>query len=87
MRMEMSMKKKSLCITVIIIATFTVSCYCQERDLSLHIGDAPTSVTKTFVVKCEGRCNDITASIKVDTGDANLFASEEQPPQIGEKQH
>ena len=35
----MSMKKKSRCITVIIIATFIVSCYGQERDLSLDIGD------------------------------------------------
>ena len=83
----MSMKKKSHCITVIVIATFIISCYGQGRDLSLDIGDAPKSVSKTFVVKCEGRCKDITASIKVDTGDPDLFASEEQPPQIGEKQH
>ena len=82
----MLMKNKSHCITLIIITTFIVSCYGQERDLSLGIGDAPKSATKTFVVKCEGRCKDITASIKVDAGDPDLFASEEQPPQIGENQ-
>ena len=81
----MSMKNKSHCITVIIIATFIISCSGQRRDLSLDIGDAPESVTKTFVVKCEGHCKDVTASIKVDTGDPDLFASEEQPPQIGGK--
>ena len=50
---------------------------------SVDIGDAPRSATKTFVVTCEGRCKDITATIKVDTGDPDLFATEHQPPQIG----
>ena len=50
---------------------------------SMDIGDALKSATKTFVVNCEGRCEDIRATIMVDTGDPDLYASEHQPPQIG----
>ena len=50
---------------------------------SMNIGDALKSATKTFVVNCEGHCKDITATIKVDTGDPDLFASEHQPQQTG----
>ena len=53
---------------------------------SIDIGDAARRDTKTFVVNCEGRCKDIRATIKVDSGDPDLFASEHQPPQIGWKE-
>ena len=53
---------------------------------SMDVGDALKSATKTFVVNCEGRCEDIRATIKVDRGDPDIFASEHQPPQIGWKE-
>ena len=54
-----------------------------HQALTTYIGDAGKGTTKIFVVKCEGRCKDITATVKVDSGDPDLFASEEQPPQMG----
>ena len=75
--------KKSFYITLVVITAFVICCFCQEIILSRDIGDAAKSATKTFVVKCEGRCKDITATVEVDSGDPDLFASEEQLPQMG----
>lgn len=74
--------------TTFMLMAMLVTCgFCQEKSLSRDIGDAARSATKTFVVNCDGQCKDIKATIEVDTGDPDLFASEHQPPQIGgEKQ-
>ena len=70
-------------ITLVVIAVFITCGICQEKSLSRDIGDALKKATKTFVVNCEGQCKNIKASIEVDTGDPDLFASEHQQPQIG----
>ena len=85
MWIKMPKMNKSFYITLVVIAAFVICCFGQEMSLSRDIGDAAKSAIKTFVVKCEGRCKDITATVKVDSGDPDLFASEEQPPQIGWK--
>ena len=54
-----------------------------HRDLTTYIGDAAKSLTKTFLIKCEGKCRNIAATIEVDSGDPDLFAREDHPQQIG----
>ena len=36
----------------------------------------------TYVVTCEGPCTQLTASILTTSGDADLYASEDQPPSL-----
>ena len=73
-------------ITFVVIAVFITCGICQEKSFSRDIGDALKSSTKTYLVNCEGECRNIKATIEVDTGDPDLFASEHQPPQIGWKE-
>ena len=77
--------KKSFYITLVVITAFVICCFGHEMSLSRDIRDAAKGATNTFVVQCEGRCKDITATVKVDSGDPDLFASEEQPAIIGTK--
>ena len=56
------------------------------QNLTTYIGDAGKGTTKTFLVKCEGKCRDIAATVDVDSGDPDIYASEQQPPQIGKKE-
>ena len=77
------MRKKSICIFVLSITTFVIGCHGNDKVLSVDIGHAPKSATKTFLVNCKGRCKDINATAKVDAGDPDIFASENKPPEIG----
>ena len=70
-------------IAIVVMVMFITCGTCQEKSLSRDIGDALKSSTKTYLVNCEGKCRNIKATIEVDTGDPDLFASEHQPPQIG----
>ena len=36
----------------------------------------------TYVVTCDGPCTQLTASILTSSGDADLYANEEQPPSL-----
>ena len=67
-----------LCITIIV-----VGCSGNGKVLTVDIGDAKESETKTFLVKCKGSCKDINATVKVEAGEPNIFASKYQPPKIG----
>ena len=69
--------------TSLVIVLLLSSCYSQDVTLSKDIGDAPRGATKTFHIKCDNICKEITATIKADSGDPDLFVSEEQPPKIG----
>ena len=71
--------------TSLVIALLLGSSYGQDITISKDIGDAPRGVTKTFHIKCDNRCKEITATIKVDSGDPDLYAGEDQPPKIGRK--
>ena len=67
-----------LCITIVV-----VGCSNTDKVLTVDIGDAIESETKTFLVKCKGSCKDINATVKVEAGDPDIFASEKKPPDIG----
>ena len=69
-------------MTFVVIAVFITCGTCQEKSFSRDIGDALEGASKTFLVTCEGLCKDVTATIKVDSGDPDLFAREEEPPII-----
>ena len=79
MKVNMLKNKKSLCISVVLITTFAFTCYAQEKVLSVAIRDAPEGISKTFLVACQSRCKDVNATIKVDSGDPDLYASEIWP--------
>ena len=34
----------------------------------------------TYVVSCDGPCSEVTATITISSGDADLYANEDQPP-------
>ena len=80
---RINMRIKIPNITFVVIAVFITCGICQEKHLRRDIGDALKSSTKTYLVNCEGKCRNIKATIEVDTGDPDLFASEHHPPQIG----
>ena len=69
----------------LVIVSLLSNSFGQAITLSKDIGDAPRGVTKTFNIKCDNLCKEITASIKVDSGDPDLYAGEDQPPKIGRK--
>ena len=71
----------------LVIVSLLSSSNSQGITLSKDIGDALRGVTKTFNITCNNRCKDITVTIKVDSGDPDLYASEEQPPKIGMTWH
>ena len=67
-----------LCITIVV-----VGCSDTDKVLTVDIGDAIESETKTFLIKCKGSCKDINATVKVEAGDPDISASEYEPPKIG----
>ena len=79
----MPKQDKNNCIFVLSITLFIIGCHGDENVLSMEIADAPELTSKTFLVKCRGRCRDINATVKVDAGDPDIFASENQPPKVG----
>ena len=82
----MKMAGRKFFLPTRIIVVLIVGCFGQEKKLSLNIGDAPAGASTTFLVTCEEKCKDVNATIEVDSGDPDLYASEEQPPQIGWKE-
>ena len=70
-------------IFVLCITTVVVGCSGNDNVLTVDVGDATESETKTFLVKCKGSCKDINATVKVEAGDPDIFASEYEPPKIG----
>ena len=51
-----------------------------EAAWETTIGSAMTGSQQIFSVTCEGPCNQVTVSISASSGNADLYANEDEPP-------